>query len=174
MAGLGWVADVGARHSFTGLRYGKLMGRNTYTDELQLALARSDAQQMCELIDAYAAHYESDWSAEHADDFGEIITCHWDDPDKALAYVVLAAARTDDAAFIGMMACGPLEDILRNPSSEMLDRIVAEARRSARFRWLLSHPFKVAVSSNSWDAIKGFRTTGPHDEPASDTMPPRC
>ena len=148
------------------------MGKSGYSDELQVALARSDAQQMCEQIDAYAAHYEGEWPAKYADDFTEIITCHWDDPDKALAYVILAAARTDDAAFIGMMACGPLENILCKPSSEMLDRIVAEARKSARFRWLLSHPFKVAVSSNSWDAIKEFRRTGPHEEPASDTMPP--
>ncbi len=149
------------------------MGKKADIYELEVALARSDAQQMCELIDAYAAHFEGPWPEEYAEAFGEIVSCGHLDPEKALAYVVLAAARTDDAAFIGMMACGQLEDILRDPSPVMLGRIEAEARRSPRFRWLLSHPFKIAVSGDAWAAIEKFRITGPREEPHGDTMPPR-
>ena len=96
-----------------------------------------------------------------------------DDPEQALAYVILAVARVDDADFLRLMGCGLLEDVLRNPSDEILQRVVAQARKSARFRWLLSCPFKVAVSANAWDAIEAFRITGPHEEPALDTLPPR-
>ena len=53
----------------------------------------------------------------------------------------------------------------------MIQRIVAEARKSARFCWLLSTPFKVAVSESAWRAIEPFRITGHHEEPALDTMP---
>lgn len=152
------------------------MAKQEFQNELQRALARSDACVMARQLDAYIAHDEGgggEWPEEHADDFGEIITCYHDDPDKALAYVALAAARTDNAEFLGLMGCSNLEDVLREPSAELLARIVAEARRSPRFRWLLSHPFKVAVSKEAWEAIEKFRITGPHEEPPFDTLPPR-
>ena len=147
-----------------------------YSDELETALGRPDASEMIRQIDAYADYFArgaGDWSDENADAFTEIVTCHHDDPDKALAYVVLAADRHDDERLLGQMGCGPLEDVLREPSEQLLMRIVAEARKSARFRWLLSNPFKVAISERAWDAISKFRITGPHEEPSADTLPPR-
>ena len=150
---------------------------NPYSDELQRALSRHDAGRMLEQIDAYADYFAGgagEWPDDNSDDFLEIVTCHHDDPEKAFAYVILAASRSDSAEFLGQMGCGPLEDVLREPSPELLERIVAEARRSARFRWILSNPFKVAVSAEAWAAIEEFRITGPHEEPADDTLPARC
>ncbi len=152
------------------------MSANTYSDELERALARPDANEMRRNLLAYAryiAEDSGDWPEEFADDFGEIISCHRDDPEKSLAYVVVAASLSDDARFLGLMGCGNLEDVLCDPSPELLDRIVAEARKSARFRWLLSNPFKVAIADRAWAAIEKFRITGPHEEPADDTLPPR-
>jgi hypothetical protein len=131
---------------------------------------------MCQQVDAFADYFArgaGDWPDDDADDFEEIVSCHHDDPEKALAYVVIAASRSSDAAFLGYVGCGPLEDILRDPSAELLERVVAEARKSALFRWLLSHPFKAAIAEPAWEAIKGLRTTGPSEEPAPDTLPPR-
>ncbi|MGT2513295.1 DUF6869 domain-containing protein [Sphingomonas panni] len=99
--------------------------------------------------------------------------CSNDDPEKLLAYVVLGAARSDDPGFLAVLGCGPLENILRNPSPELLDRIVAEARKSVRFRWLLNCPFRIAIAPSAWDAIARFRITGPHAAPAADHLPPR-
>jgi len=144
-------------------------------DELARALARPDAEKMIQQLDAYADYFArgaGDWPDEYADDFSEIISCHFDDPEKAFAYVVLGASRRDDLGFLGQLGCGPLEDVLHNPSPELLERIVGEARKSARFRWLLSHPFKVAVAERAWEAIEQFRITGPHEEPSEDTLPP--
>lgn len=87
--------------------------------------------------------------------------------------MVIAASRSDDPEFLGYLGCGPLEDVLRDPPAELLDRIVAEARKSARFRWLLSNPYKVAVPARVWSAIEKYRVTGPHEEPSADTLPPR-
>ena len=95
------------------------------------------------------------------------------DPDKALAYVMIAAARTDDPGFLAFMGAGPLENILYDPSPELLERIVAEARKTARFRWLLSVPYKIAIADRAWDSIKHFRITGEHEEPTADKLPPR-
>jgi len=158
------------------------MNAKAYSDELQRALARPDAAKLCRQIDAYAAYYENgkegEWPDEYADDFGEIIDSgiidgRDYDPKKALAYVILAAARSDNPGFIGLMACSALEDILHEPSQDMLERIVAEARKSARFRWMLNHPYKAAISNVAWNAIERFRITGPHEEPPNDTMPSR-
>lgn len=151
------------------------MSRQGYIDELERALARPDAKKLTRQIDAYAEYFAQgcgEWPNELDDDFLEITTAPSDDPNKALAYVVLAAARSDDAGFLGLMGCGALEDILQEPSRELIDRIVAEARKSPRFRWLLNNPFRVAVSQEAWEAIEPFRFTGPHEEPALDTLPP--
>lgn len=150
------------------------MSSKRNSSELERALARPDACTMIEQLDRYADHFDDKhWPDVYAEDFGEILTCHFDDPEKALTYVVLGAARTDDADFLALLACGPLENVLTDPSQELLDRIVAEARKSARFRWLLSHPFKIALAERAWDAIEKFRITGPHEEPPHNTLPPR-
>lgn len=70
---------------------------------------------MCRQLDAYAEYYENgmgEWPDEFADDFGEIISCYHDDPEKALAYVILGASRSDHPGFLGGLGCGPLEDVL--------------------------------------------------------------
>lgn len=152
------------------------MVTKTYADELQRALARPDVDRLTRVIDAYAAYFvrgAGDWSDDEADAFGEIHDDESEDPDKALAYVIIAASRSDDPNFLGVMACGTLENLLENPTDEFLDRIVAEARKSARFRWLLSNPFKVAISEKAWASIEKFRSTGPHEEPSYDALPPR-
>lgn len=151
------------------------MGAKSYFDELERALARPDAEQMCREIDAYAMHYTKggEWPEEYAEALGEILTCFHDDPEKAFAYVILGSARSDDAGFLGLLGSGPLEDVLEDPSDDLLERVVAEARKSERFRWLLSHPFKVAVALRAWDAIEKFRITGPHEEPPADRLPRR-
>lgn len=147
-----------------------------HSDEMERALARPDADDMCRQLDAYAFYFENgggEWPEEFAEDFGEIITCHFDDPEKAFAYVILGASRSDHPIFLGQLGCGLLEEVLENPSDALLQRIVLEASRSARFRWLLSNPFKVAIAARAWDAIEGFRITGAHEEPSHDKIPPR-
>ncbi|KQN18633.1 hypothetical protein ASE83_10215 [Sphingomonas sp. Leaf32] len=96
---------------------------------------------------------------------GDILSCHHDDPDRALAYVILGATRSDDPGFLTGLGCGPLEDVLRNPSNDLLAGVVAEARRSAGFRWLLGCPFQAAIAAKAWDAFRKFHMTGPHAQP---------
>ena len=152
------------------------MPDKSFSSELERALARPDAEKLIRQIDAYAAHIASgdaDWPGQFADDFGEILDSHYEDVEKVLAYVVLGASRSNNPDFVNLLGCGTLENLLENPSAEMIARIVAEARKFARFRWMLSSPFKVAVSEAAWRAIEPFRITGPHEEPPPETMPPR-
>jgi hypothetical protein len=170
------MADKGGKRTLASRGYIVSYAGKSYSDELARALDRPDANILVEQIDAFIAHHaagDSEWPNDRAEDFGEIITCFRDDPNRALAYVVLAASRTDDGEFLVMMGAGPLEDVLYDPSDELLERVVAEARKSARFRWLLSVPYKVAIAQRAWQAIEIFRVTGPHEEPAPETVPTR-
>jgi hypothetical protein len=153
------------------------MSAKSFTSELDRAMARPDSEGLLALVAAYERYFaetggEGEWPEKLAEHFGGTLDWPERDPDKALAYIVFVAAYSTNPAFIGMTACGPLEDILRQPSDTMISRVVAEARKSARFRWLLSHPFKVAVSEAAWSAIAPFRITREHEEPPHETMPP--
>jgi hypothetical protein len=153
------------------------MAEKSFSNELRRALARPDADKLIRQIDTYIEYDKTgarEWPDEISDDLGEVLDAGSNDPDKALAYVMIAAARTDDAGFLAFMGAGSLENALEDPSPEFLERIVAEARKTARFRWLLSVPFKVAVSERAWEAIKPFRMTGEHEEPREETLPPRA
>jgi len=152
------------------------MGKAGYTDELGRALARPDVDTLIRQIDAYRDHIangDNEWPDEHAEDFEEILFGAARDSEKALAYVVIAASRTDDEEFLRLLGCGPLEDLLYRPSAELLERVVAEGRKSPRFRWLLSCPFQIAVSENAWSKIEPFRLTAPNEEPPLGSLPPQ-
>jgi len=152
------------------------MSGEGYTDELQRALARPDIGVISRQIDAYTDYLQTgagEWPEEFSDDFCEIQSSGYADPERALAYIALAISRTDNAQVLAYFGCGQLEDMLQDPSADVLERIVAEARNSPRFCWLLSNPFKVAISERAWDAIERFRITGPHEEPPLDTLPQR-
>jgi len=156
--------------------YAQVVSNEIYSDELERALARTDARHMCRQLDAYAEYYQNgcgEWPEEASDAFSEIISCHHDDPEKAFAYVILGSSRSDHPGFLRGLGCGPLENVLSDPSDDLLQRTVAEAHKSDRFRWLLSNPFKVAIAARAWDAIERFRITGQHEEPADEELPSR-
>ena len=151
----------------------------SYSDEMNRVLARPDAEKLIRQVEQYANwNIEvgvGEWPEADSDDFSEILMALFHDPsgDTTLAYVVIAVDRVDDADFLRLMGCSLLEEVLYRPTDQMLERIEAEARKSARFRWLLSCPFKRAVSEQAWNAIAKFRITGPHEEPGLDTFPKR-
>ena len=148
------------------------MADKSFPNELERALSRSDSDELIRQIDLYIAYDRSgggDWPEDIADDLEEVLMSGDDDPDKALAYVMIAAARTDDGEFLGFMGAGPLEDALERPTREFLKRVVNEATRSKRFRWILSVPYKVAISDDAWHAIKDVATYDTRIKP----LPPR-
>jgi hypothetical protein len=102
-----------------------------------------------------------------------VFSCQHDDQEKALAYVALAAWRSDDPGFLGFMGNGLLRGVLMSPSALSLRRVVAEARGSARFRWILSHTCQGMVDEVAWEEIAQYRISGPREPPADETLPPR-
>ena len=148
------------------------MTDKTFSDELERALARPDANKLVHQIDVYIEYDRSgarDWPDDIADDLGEVLGSGFDDPDKALAYVMIAAARTDDPEFLGFMGASILEDTLVNPPPEFIERVVEEARNSARFRWMLGVPYSHVIAERVWERIEVFAVEDIDNTP----LPPR-
>lgn len=91
------------------------------------------------------------------------------DPDRALAFVILAAATYDDPEYLFLTAAGPLEEILGKADPATLKRVANEARRTPRFRWMLTGLFLHAVRD---DAVRRVIADAIGDVRGSDPMPP--
>lgn len=116
-----------------------------FFNELERALERADVAELIGDLEDYRrfnaevnANGPALDSFERVGNYANVMEAHWDDPDRGLAYVAVAMGKYDDRDFLGVLAAGLLEDLLGDPTSEMLERIIAEARKTARFRWMLS------------------------------------
>jgi hypothetical protein len=129
------------------------MNAKSFFNELERALERPDVADLIgDLEDYYCFNKELAGRGPSLDDVGRsgnyanVMEAHLDDPVRGLAYLALAMGRYDDRDFLGVMAAGLLEDLLRDPTPDLLDRIIAEARKTPRFRWMLSGVWLHAIA----------------------------
>ena len=144
-----------------------------YTDELMRASARPDIDDLRRATQAFF-EYAKLPPAERAkflsnDSTGIDRFFYNDDPDLGLALATLAASMFDDRFFLLLVATGTLEDILRNPTSETIARVVAEARKNARFRWMLTGVWLHAISEEARPHIAAVIGSMTENDP----VPPR-
>jgi hypothetical protein len=133
------------------------MSEKAFANELQRALARPDAEELKRHVQAYHDQFRGrleNWTEQDDEAVEKIMDASLDDPEKTFAYVMIAASASDDDEFLGFVSCGPLENLLVKPSREILDRVVAEARKTPRLRWMLSIPFRHALAPEALEAIK--------------------
>ena len=152
------------------------MPHKAFSNELQRALARTDIDELQRQSRVYYEHFKRGFheeTAENASDIDAVYASSGNDRDKALAYVVLAAANYDDAEYLAYMGAGLLEELLWDPSAELLARIVVEARKTPRFRWLISVPYETAIAQRAWEAIKDLRLTPGNQEAGDIPLPAR-
>ena len=128
-------------------------------NELQRARLRADLAELIYDLRDYYRFYRDNRGMEpyertHGGNFNAVMDAPVEDPDRGLAYVALAMAEYEDRSFLGYLSAGLLEDLLRDPTSEMLDRIVAEGRKTARFRWMLSGVWSHAIAERARAPVK--------------------
>jgi len=140
--------------------------------EIDRAQARPDFEAMTEAISAWQGSFRqesskralSDWT-DPSYDFEELYLSGQVDPERALACVSIALHNHDDPEFLFFVAAGPLEDILRDPTQEILERVRLEARRTARFRWMLTgvwtHGLRPDVAEQLKIAVAGMTENDP-------------
>lgn len=130
------------------------MSQQSFTNEYQRVLSRPDLSELrAALLSAQKfVNRQTDGAEDDPDDLGFDLIYTPEDPELLLAISVLAIAEFDDPGLIGFIAAGPLEDIFMlsakglhggtaaDPDliAGLLVRIEDEARKCARFRWMLS------------------------------------
>jgi hypothetical protein len=121
------------------------MSNKGFHNELARALARPDVEELLRILEIYRT-----WdlkSDEYRDEYDVVMYSPERDPDMAFAFIILGAASYDDEEFLGSLSAGVLEDLVRKPTEEILDRVVNEARKTPRFRWMLSVVYNHAIET---------------------------
>lgn len=145
------------------------MSRQQFTSELARAYNRSDRAEIerhAELYDRYCeTGSKQSFYDEYSEDLDAWMYLGYADTDRALASVMVASASYCSSASLGMVAAGILEDLLREPSPEMLDRVYAEARKTARLRWMLAIVYPHAMSPVAWQKLEPLLSGISGDDP---------
>ena len=63
------------------------------------------------------------------------------------------ATKPDEKAALPVLAAGPLEDLLANHGSAIIERVEIEARRSPAFRHLLGGVWRNRMSEEIWQRV---------------------
>jgi hypothetical protein len=150
------------------------MKDKSFKTELHRAEARPDVARLAlDLEDYFQFNLNAaglgPYSPVEGGNFASVMDADRDDPELGLAYLALAMQRYDDPAFLGVLAAGLLEDLLRDPAPEILARILAEARKTSRFRWMLSGVWLHAIAAEVRDPVKSVVGNCRLEQP----LPPR-
>ena len=113
--------------------------------------------------DAYGTHPEV-WTADLMFDLVR------DHRDMAFEAIRATLARCTTPEQVAMLAAGPLEDLLTEHGPEMIDRVLAEAEASDRFRYALTGVWKNEIKPMVWARLESART-GPSLD-GGDPVPP--
>lgn len=145
------------------------MSRQRFTSELARAYDRVDRVEIERHAELYRVYCETgsaqSFYDDHSTELNDWMDLGFADPDRAIASVMIAAVAYENPASLGMVAAGILEDLLREPSSEMLDRVFAEARKTARLRWMLAIVYPHAMSPVAWQKLEPLLSGISGDDP---------
>lgn len=87
------------------------------------------------------------WLAQHLTDDGDPEDMAWTDlcvfeldahPEELFAFVLRAIRKAENAWQVGLLAAGPLEDLLAAHGAAYIAQLEDQARRSARLRYALT------------------------------------
>lgn len=111
-------------------------------NELERAKSRADYSNLLRIAEVYHAYSgggsKYEFYDENSDAIDEVMDAPVRDPAKAMALIAIFASNYHEPEFLALVAAGVIEDLLRPPAPEIMERVFIEARRSARFRWMLS------------------------------------
>jgi hypothetical protein len=96
---------------------------------------------------------------EHGWAAAELIDDARDDPAKAWQCILCAIEMPACAEHLGVLAAGPLEDLLSFHGPEYIDRIEAKARTSPLFALVLGGVWRFQMTDSVWSRVKGVRDT---------------
>ena len=75
-------------------------------------------------------------------------------PDQALDLILEILKRDLDKETMGLLAAGPLEDVLANHGEGIIERVEILARKSPKFSNLLGGVWQNAMSEEVWERVQ--------------------
>ena len=88
------------------------------------------------LADAYLEQYEAQ-DDDLSGAFDEVLEICFSDPERAWPLTLTLIAKASNPKALSYIAAGPLEDLLKNHGSAVIDRVEIAARRDPKFRLAL-------------------------------------
>jgi hypothetical protein len=102
-----------------------------------------DADDLRIWVDAYIEAQQEPRPLEEGNPHWWAVNRFWEaDPEDCWLAILATLSREPPAKVLGVLAAGPLEDLVEYHGSRFIERIEAEARRSSTFRSLLSMVWK--------------------------------
>jgi hypothetical protein len=114
-----------------------------------------------ELVDGWIARFATR-EAEKDDELLWVWTCTEDlcrqDPGLGLDFVLEVLKKDPPPDTAGVLAAGPLEDLLADSGPAIIERVEAEARRDLKFRRLLKGVWRSHMQDDIWERINQLRS----------------
>jgi hypothetical protein len=105
------------------------------------------------------------WARGWSSDPAEKEECEWacmepvddarEDPERAWQFILLAIETPVCAPHLGILAAGPLEDLLSHHGAEFIDRIEEEARANPHFAHVLGGVWQFQMTEDVWSRVQG-------------------
>ena len=128
-------------------------------------------EQIDEWVDTYiAAHREQPTTDEQQADAAlasepaySAFSADNQQPEAVWRFILKVIAKQPSEWALGMLAAGPIEDLIGACGEDFIDRIEAEARRDPIFRRTLHGVWQTTNRPDVWERV--VLTRGPEEEP---------
>jgi len=106
------------------------------------------------------------WLADHREDRGDPEEMAWSDlcvfeldahPEELFAFCLRAIRKAENPWQVGLVAAGPLEELIATQGAAIIDRLEEAARRSARIRFALTGIWQGETAPEVWARIEAAR-----------------
>lgn len=107
---------------------------------------------------AFIAHPDAPVSPELDEASDEVLHMPFDAPEKTWRFIEAVIARSSDERILGILAAGPIEDLLSQHGEEFVDRVEVLARRNQKFCSLLQGVWRGTMSDEVWERVQKLHT----------------
>jgi hypothetical protein len=121
------------------------------------------------LVECWARGWSSDASEKEQYDWAcmEPVDDAREDPERAWKFILLALESPLCASRLGVLAAGPLEDLLSHHGESFIERVEEEAKTNPQFAHLLGGVWQFKMSEAVWTRVQRVRDTQNWDKGAN-------
>jgi hypothetical protein len=108
------------------------------------------------LMECWARGWSSDPVEKAAHDWAcmEPVDDARDNPERAWQCILYALDNPHCGPHLGVLAAGPLEDLLSHHGAAYIDRVETLAKDNPKFAWLLGGVWRFQMSDEVWDRVQ--------------------